>query len=119
MGDFRFIFVAADYDTTIAFYRDTLELAVHDSWDDHGRGTIFDCADGQIEVFEAAGPEDLPPTGVRIAYEVADATVWHDKLAAKNVPITQELGIQPWGHRNFGITDPDGIPVILFEVLPG
>ena len=113
------VFTAAHYDTTIDFYGKTLALAVHDSWDDHGRGTIFDCADGQVEVFEAPPGGADPPTGVIIAFEVPDATEHHDRLVADGVAITQDLAVMPWGHRSFGITDPNGIPVIMFERLDG
>ena len=113
------VFTAADYDTTLEFYGKTLSLTVHDSWDDNGRGTIFDCAGGQIEVFEAPPGGAARPSGVMIAYEVDDSTSWHDRLVADGVTITQDLAVMPWGHRSFGVTDPNGVPVILFERLDG
>ncbi len=113
------VFTAVDYDTTIDFYAKTLALTVHDSWDDHGRGTIFDCADGQVEVIEVAPDHADPPSGVRVAYEVDDAARFHDHLLAEGVAITQALAVMPWGHRSFGVTDPNGVEIICFERLEG
>ncbi len=111
------VFTAVEYDATIDFYGKTLSLAVHDSWDDHGRGTIFQCGDGQLEVIET-GPADAdPPSGVRVAWEVEDATRLHDQLVSDGVVVTQDLAVMPWGHRSFGVTDPNGVPIIFFEEL--
>lgn len=113
------VFTAVEYDTTIDFYAKTLALAVHDSWDDHGRGTIFQCGGGQVEVIEAAPGAADPPSGVLVAYEVDDAQVFHDQLASQGVAITQALAVMPWGHRSFGVTDPNGVGIVCFERLEG
>ncbi len=51
-GQFRFSYFTPNYDTTVSFYRDDLELPVVESWDRSAddRGTLFAAASGIIEV---------------------------------------------------------------------
>jgi catechol 2,3-dioxygenase-like lactoylglutathione lyase family enzyme len=120
VGEFRFIFRAKDYEASVAFYRDGLELPVIGSWD-RGlaeRGTLFQAASGIIEVLALApGEEYTPPQGVELAYEVDDVDRWHRRVQKKGLSIRGELADKPWGHRTFSLTDPDGNKVILYTIL--
>jgi catechol 2,3-dioxygenase-like lactoylglutathione lyase family enzyme len=55
-GEIRFIFRAKDYDASVTFYRDGLELPIVGSWDrgPDERGTLFQAASGIIEVLALA-----------------------------------------------------------------
>jgi hypothetical protein len=35
------------------------------------------------------------------------------------VAIAQPPTVQPWGHRNFAVDDPNGLRVVFFEKLEG
>ena len=119
-GEFRFIFRAKDYEASVTFYRDGLELPIVGSWDrgPAQRGTLFQAASGIIEVLALApGQEYTPLQGGELAYEVDDVDEWYRRVQEKGLPIRRELADKPWGHRAFSVTDPDGIKVIVYSII--
>ncbi len=46
---------------------------------------------------------------------VDDAADWLDRLAAAGVMIRRALLENPWGGRSFGIDDPSGRRIWIFE----
>jgi len=117
MAQFRFVFTATDFDTTAAFYRDTLGLPIVTSWDEHGRGIIFSAAgSGQVEVFEHVDGSLPSFEGMKIAWEVADVEAEHARLVDAGATIVDPPTDRPWGHRNMAISDPDGLTIVLFTV---
>jgi catechol 2,3-dioxygenase-like lactoylglutathione lyase family enzyme len=126
MGRFRFAYFATDYDRTVAFYREGLELPVLESWNrgPEDRGTLFSAASGVIEVLarpkeaDSQGPWDVrPPQGAFMVIEVEDPEVRYARAVAKALPIRQPLTEQPWGHRSFCVTEPDGLVLCFFRDL--
>ena len=118
MGDFRFVMTASDYDASVEFFTEKLELPIVHSWDDHGRGTIVQAADGQIEIFGHQGEgSPQPVSGAIIAFEIDDANARYDQLQTKGVTLLSEPADQPYGHRNFMVEAPDGLVITMFEVL--
>jgi catechol 2,3-dioxygenase-like lactoylglutathione lyase family enzyme len=119
-AEFRLIFRPQDYESSISFYRDGLELPIATSWDrgPDERGTIFQAAAGLIEILALPADWDyVPPQGLEIAYEVADVDAWYHRIRRKGLSIRGELVDKPWGHRAFSVTDPDGIKVVVFSVI--
>jgi len=125
-GEFRFAYFATDYDRTIAFYREGLELPVLESWDRDAedRGTLFAAASGVIEVLarpkegESSGPWDTrPPQGPFLVIEVEDPELWYSRAVTRKLPILQPLKDQPWGHRSFCVTEPNGLVLCFFRDL--
>lgn len=119
-GEFRFIFRTKDYEASVTFYRDGLELPIVGSWDrgPAQRGTLFQAATGIIEVLALApGEEYTPLQGGELAYEVDDVDEWYRRVQERNLPIRGELADKPWGHRAFSVTDPDGIKVIVYSII--
>jgi catechol 2,3-dioxygenase-like lactoylglutathione lyase family enzyme len=119
-GEFRFIFRAKDYDASVAFYRDGLELPIVGSWDrgPAERGTLFQAASGVIEVLAVRpGETYVQPQGMELSYEVNDVNGWYERVQEKGLPIKKGLADKPWGHRTFSVTDPDSIKVILYSVI--
>jgi len=118
--ELRIVFRASEYDRTVAFYRDGLELPIERSWDNGPgrRGTEFLAASGIIEILELPEGESFSTaTGLEIGYEVADVDEWYHRVKAKGIPIRGELADKPWGHRTFSLTDPCGIKVILYSII--
>ncbi|MDY7078363.1 MAG: VOC family protein [Chloroflexota bacterium] len=119
-GEFRFIFRAKEYEASVSFYRDGLELPIVGSWDrgPAERGALFQAASGIIEVLALApGEEYTPLQGGELAYEVDDVDEWYRRVQEKGLSIRKELTDRPWGHRTFSVTDPDGIKVILYSII--
>jgi catechol 2,3-dioxygenase-like lactoylglutathione lyase family enzyme len=123
-GQFRFSYFTPEYETTVAFYRDVLRLAVVESWDRNpdDRGTLFAAASGMIEVLARPKSgesshlwDDRPPQGAFMVIEVPDVERVYREWAARRVPIQQELTTQPWGHRGFCLREPNGLTLYVFS----
>jgi catechol 2,3-dioxygenase-like lactoylglutathione lyase family enzyme len=122
-GQFRFSYFTPDYDATVAFYRDGLELPVLESWnrDADDRGALFAAASGIIEVLvrPRSGDsshfwDDRPPQGVFMVIEVDDVEQTYRRAVEKRLPIHQHLSTQAWGHRGFCVREPNGLTLYFF-----
>jgi uncharacterized glyoxalase superfamily protein PhnB len=123
-GEFRFSYFTSQYEATVAFYRDGLELPMVGSWDRNSedRGTLFAAASGMIEVqmlpksTEASDHWDhRPPQGASIVIEVDDVEKEYQLAFEKGLPIKQKLTDQEWGHRSFCVLEPNGLTLYLFS----
>ena len=118
MAEFRVIFVANDYDATVGFFTDVMGLEVERSFGEIFRGTILLAAAGRIEVIEDGGGWDAPGvTGVSVSWEIADADAEHARLVAAGATIVRPPELQPWGHMSLEVAGPDGLRIILFQVM--
>ncbi len=126
MGEFRAAWFARDYERSIAFYRDQLELPVLEGWDrgTDDRGTMFSAGEGRIEIL--ALPSDpapdsawdhRPPQGVLLVIERDEVDELYQRLESRGVPFKQGLTNQHWGHRSFIASDPDGVGLYVFAEL--
>ncbi|MFM2076193.1 MAG: hypothetical protein RJA49_83 [Actinomycetota bacterium] len=118
--EFRIVRHTHRFDDACNFWGELLGFPVAKEWpagDGQGRGRIFGYGDvGRIELIEQDTPARTVE-GVFVALEVKSAEVAHDALAAAGIAVTTPLAVQPWGHRNFGVTDPSGLDVTFFEIL--
>jgi catechol 2,3-dioxygenase-like lactoylglutathione lyase family enzyme len=123
-GEFRCVFHARDYDSSVAFYRDGLGLLIVEEWD-HGpddQGTVFGAASGLIEVLRVPAnpaPEAAwdysKPQGIMVAIETDDVDAWYKRSVDKGLSVRQGLTVQPWGHRTFLLNDPNGVTLYIFS----
>ncbi len=111
-----------DYEATVAFYRNGLELPVVASWDREGdRGTLLRAASGIIEVLATAQNKEFtlvdtgPPRGVTIVIEVDDLDGYFTRVREKGLAVRTGPENQPWNHRTFTLTDPLGVVVYVFS----
>lgn len=99
-----------DQERSLAFYRDTLGLAVSREFPG---GTVFFLGGGYLEV---SGRSDAPSgDGVELWLQVRDLDAAHRELSAH---VVREPRLEPWGLREMWITDPDGTRIVLVEVPP-
>jgi uncharacterized glyoxalase superfamily protein PhnB len=113
-----------NYEPMIQFYEDALGMTAIERWNrPDSRGSVFappgSVSNASIEVLEL-GDVCVPgvaPTNVELSLFVNDVGAVHDQLRARGVPITRELEDAPWGHRSFGIEDPDGLRIWMIQVL--
>ena len=125
MAQFRLCYFTSKYEETVAFYRDGLELPLLESWDrnPYDRGSLFGAASGIIEVVSRPSGttehlwDDRPPQGAMIVIEVADVDAAHRRAADRKLPVAQPPTDQSWGHRNFCLTEPNGLTIYLFSEL--
>jgi catechol 2,3-dioxygenase-like lactoylglutathione lyase family enzyme len=122
-GQFRFAYFTLDYDATVAFYRDGLDLPVLESWDrgTDDRGALFAAGSGIIEVLvrpmSAGSPhvwDDRSPQGAFMVIEVGDVEQTYRRTIEKGLPIQQHLTTQAWGHKSFCVREPNGLTVYFF-----
>ncbi len=125
-GQFRFAYFTPEYEPTVTFYRNGLELPILESWDrgPDDRGTLFGAASGIIEVL-ALPQDDRPshlfddrrPQGAFMVMEVDDVERMYRRAVEKRLPIVQELTNQEWGHRSFCVTEPNGLTLYFFNEI--
>jgi uncharacterized glyoxalase superfamily protein PhnB len=56
---------------------------------------------------------------VTLVLEVEDVAATFERAGARGLPLRTPLVDQPWGHRSFMVTDPDGVAVYVFTPLAG
>ena len=102
----------------VRFYRDILGFET--DWDG-GPYASFKVNDGGLFMFdrkqfaEAMKQAYYPPKGFNLTMEIglgvptkADVDREYARLTASGVHVVQEPITQPWGQRNFWLTDPEG-----------
>ena len=111
-----------NYEAMVQFYRDGLGMGITQSWEEPGnRGTLLSfggkTTNSVIEVIKL-GDEAVPgvkPINVVLSIEVSAVDEWHDRLMDRGVAIARGLEDAPWGHRSFGIDDPDGFRIWYYQ----
>jgi predicted enzyme related to lactoylglutathione lyase len=119
-GQFRVMFTPENYEASVAFYRDGLQLPVDHDWDFGGgdRGTVFIAGGGLVELLGyIPGTPFTQPQGIILMMQVEDADRAHQAALERYLNVLQEPTTYPWGHRVLRLTDPDGIVVSLFAVV--
>ena len=107
----RVLLRPVDFQRSVAFYRDTLGLAI---FRDFGAGIVFFLGGGFLEV---SGQSDEPAgPNIRLWMQVRDVDATHVELAGRGVPILREPVTEPWGLREMWIEDPDGVRIAVIEV---
>ncbi|MFN2137582.1 MAG: VOC family protein [Candidatus Promineifilaceae bacterium] len=110
----------------VRFYRDTLGMEPVLSWEEpDNRGMLLTpgaaIENAVIELIEL-GQEAVPgvkPVNVVLTFEVEEVDAWHDELARAGVTIARGLEDAPWGHRSFGVDDPDGFRIWFYQDVSG
>jgi catechol 2,3-dioxygenase-like lactoylglutathione lyase family enzyme len=106
----------ADYERTLAFYRDGLGLAIAR---EYPGGTVFFAGQALLEVAAHGRAEDAP-SGFSGALwlQVRDAEAAMAELTLRGIPIDREPVREPWGLIEMWLRDPDGVPIVLVEIPP-
>ncbi|MCG5432367.1 VOC family protein [Mycobacterium sp. MYCO198283] len=105
----RVLIRPADYDRSMAFYRDELGLAIAR---DYGAGTVFYAGQSLIEL--AAHGE--PSAGGSLWLQVRDVYAAERELSERGVAIAREAKQEPWGLHELHVLDPDGVRLIFVQV---
>jgi len=108
-----------DIDRSVAWYRDVLGMVVADKWMEGGKMLGASMQSGTASIWLGQddwkmGRDRVKGTGVRIYCKTAQDI---DKLAngikARGGKLDHDPETQPWGVRDFGITDPDGYRITV------
>ena len=105
----------ADFDVTLAFYRDALGLAVAREFGsgDH-RGVVFFAGGGFIEVVGTGPPPGRP--GIELWLQVRAMADTVEEFARRGVVLARPPVLEPWGLLEAWVDDPDGVRIHLVEV---
>lgn len=110
----RMLLRPADYERSLAFYRDELGLAIAR---EYPGGTVFFVGQSLIEL--AAHGRPAEPGGNfpgALWLQVRDVYALQDQLRERGVAITREARQEPWTLHEMQVEDPDGITLIFVEV---
>ena len=107
----RFLIRPADYERSLAFYRDAIGLAV---WREYGAGTVFFAGQSLIELAGHGGPD----AGGTLWLQVRDIYATQHELTGRGVDIAREARREPWGLHEMHVVDPDGVTLIFVQVPP-
>ena len=112
----RMLIRPADYERSLAFYRDGIGLAV---WREYGAGTVFFAGQSLIEL-AGHGREDNAGGTFPGAIWLQVRDVYHTQreLSERGVPIAREARQEPWGLHEMHVVDPDGVMLIFVQVPP-
>jgi catechol 2,3-dioxygenase-like lactoylglutathione lyase family enzyme len=101
-------------DRSVAFYEDGIGLHRYREWGAPGhRGVVYFLGGGFLELTE--GGAHVPPAGVRLWLQVADAQSARGELGARGFVIAEEPERKPWGLIELSVRDPDGLELIIIE----
>jgi catechol 2,3-dioxygenase-like lactoylglutathione lyase family enzyme len=122
----RIILRPANYERTLAFYRDGLGLAIAR---EYPGGTVLFAGQSLIEVTAHGRRKDAPadvatqgpaegPAGAPSALwlQVRSASDAAAQLALAGIGIDRPPVREPWGLIEMWLRDPDGVPIVLVEV---
>jgi catechol 2,3-dioxygenase-like lactoylglutathione lyase family enzyme len=100
---------------SLAFYRDTLGLAVYREFPG---GTVFFTGNGLLEVSGHGSGADSggPGESVVLWLQVRDIAATTRELEQRNVDIVRKAQKEPWGLLEMWIADPDGLRIVLVEI---
>lgn len=109
----RVLLRPVDYERSVAFYRDVVGLHIYREW---ATGTVFFVGGGLLELSRSGGP--VTEDKLSLWLQVRDVDAEFDRLAAAGVTVAEAPVLAPWGLREARLRDPDGLLLILVEVLP-
>jgi catechol 2,3-dioxygenase-like lactoylglutathione lyase family enzyme len=109
----RVLYRPVDYGRSVAFYRDTVGLHIYREW---VTGTVFFLGGGLLELSRSAGP--LTDDKLSLWLHVRDVDAEFARLRAEGVEVVEAPVTEPWGLREARVRDPDGLLLVLVEVLP-
>ena len=109
----RVLYRPVHYHASVAFYRDVVGLHIYREW---ATGTVFFLGGGLLELSRSAGP--VTDDKLSLWLQVRDVDAEFARLEAAGVTAVQAPVDEPWGLREARVRDPDGLMLVLIEVLP-
>ena len=105
---------------SLAFYRDGVGLELLEEWSDMGRGALLAASAGaQVELIEQEGVVDTPEPRVALGLQVTGVDLVYERLIAMGTRAKAPPRVRPWGMYGFGVLDPNGVPINVYEPAPG
>ena len=111
----RVLLRPVDLERSLAFYRDTLGLAIYREFGEGAhRGVVFFTGNGHLEV--SGHSPTAAPRNIQLWLQVRDVDATFTDLSERGVTILRPPVTEPWGLREMWIADPDGVEIAVIEV---
>lgn len=107
-----------DLDGVRRFYRDTLGCTLTYDLERYVQVQLTAAGDEGPELCFMVRPGPRFAGGAVLSVPVNDADAVQARLEAAGVPITVPVEDKPWGWRSVYVTDPTGLVLDFFHVLP-
>lgn len=115
----RVLLRPTDLEASLAFYRDTLGLAVYREFGEgDNRGVVFFLGGGFLEVSGSSPAAGAAGPHVAMWIQVRDVDAVHRCLRERGVEVARPPRDEPWGLREMWAADPDGVRLAIVEVPP-
>jgi catechol 2,3-dioxygenase-like lactoylglutathione lyase family enzyme len=123
LEEFRIALTAADYDRTLAFYRNVLGLTVLQEWpSQEGRGSLLSLGNATLEILDdahAAWVDAMEAGGrvsgpVRLALKFSDLSRSLKSATEHGARVIREASLTPWNDFNARVEGPDGMQMTFF-----
>ena len=110
----RMLLRPADYQQSLAFYRDQIGLAIAR---EYGGGTVFFAGQSLLELAGYGSPDhSRGPFPGALWLQVRDIEASQAELRGRGVAIAREARQEPWGLHEMHVLDPDGITLIFIQI---
>jgi catechol 2,3-dioxygenase-like lactoylglutathione lyase family enzyme len=110
----RMLLRPADYQQSLAFYRDQIGLAIAR---EYGGGTVFFAVQSLLELAGYGSPDhSRGPFPGALWLQVRDIEATQAELRGRGVAIAREARQEPWGLHEMHVLDPDGITLIFIQI---
>lgn len=122
----RLVVTAEDYESAVAFYRDTLGMPEEDAFSgEDGRVVILQAGRATLEIADANHAEYVDEVEVgrriaghiRVAFEVDEAERATERVAGEGIEVLAPPTLTPWNSLNSRLAGPAGLQLTLFEEL--
>ena len=110
----RMLLRPADYQRSLAFYRDLIGLAIAR---EYPGGTVFFAGQSLIELAGHGRPDDAVGSFAGALWlQVRDVYAVQEQLRERGVVIAREARQEPWTLHEMHAVDPDGVTLIFVQV---
>ena len=112
-------FTANDLEKSLAWYRDVVGFVVEERWEKDGKLAGVELRAGDVTFMLGQddwkkGRDRKKGEGFRLYCTTRqDVDVLAAKIVARGGTLDQEPRDQPWGMRDFALTDPDGFKITI------
>jgi uncharacterized glyoxalase superfamily protein PhnB len=112
-------FTVNDLEKSLSWYRDVLGLAVEERWEQDGKLTGVALKAGDVTFMLGQddwkkGRDRKKGEGFRLyCTTTQDVDALAERIEARGGKLDQEPRDQPWGTRDFALTDPDGFKITI------
>lgn len=116
-----------NYQIMRKFYEDIMGMKAVREWDrgSNDRGVLLSPGESTgnalieiIQLNDVAVQNAPAPVNLELSIEVDDVNAVYRRLQGNKLPIARKLMVDPWGHSSFGINDPEGLRIWVYQVHP-